>query len=183
MKKRKKLNDYIFTVLLRLPCLMLFLCYILLLFGQYLYLPPFSTEELCCLSICAIVYSFIISCGIDWCRDRQRWYYRALKILAVALALLLAGSTLLIPAAFSGLFGAFQRCDSPDGQHGIVIEEESTFAVEWSTVYIMTSPITMKEICSFDGGFQPDPQTIVWHDTYVELIWQEESQRFYYSQD
>lgn len=168
-------------LLFALPCLMMATCFALLLFGQYLYLHPFSTKELCYLSFCSIVFLFIVCCCVDWCRDPQKWYKRALKIVCTLLVILFVALLLLIPAAFHGLFGSYDRCDSPDGQHRLVFEAQAILAVERGTVYEMTSPVTMKKVASLDGPFHPLYHEIIWHDTYVELVWRGEILRFDYT--
>lgn len=183
MKKPKKFYDYAFAVLIGLAALVICVCAILWLFDQRFYLPPFSSGELCRLACWAIVFWIILWMGVHWCRRSRKWYAVAGKVLVLLLVILFVAYWLLLAAAFGGWMGDYQRYNSPDGQYSIIIEDESVLAVEWTTVYIMTSPVTMKELCGFGEVFVPNPQTVVWHDAYVELFWQKESQRFYYSQD
>ena len=182
MKKWSKLCNYIFMVLIGLAVLVLCTCGLLRLFGQHLYLPPVSSGELCSLSWGAIVVLCILWAGLHWCGQSKRWYTVALKVLFLILVMLVTVWLLLIAWAFGGQSGTFHRYDSQDGAHSIVIERESQFAVEWGTVYVMTSPITMEQIGTFSGPFHPAYCDIIWHDTYVELIRGKESFRFDYAQ-
>lgn len=172
----------VFVVLITLPCLMITLCCILWLFGQHFYFPPFSSEEIVHLSGWTILFLLILWFGVYWCRRSRKWYGVVAKVLVLILVTLFIAWVLLIAAAFGGWMGVYQRFDSPDAQHSIVVEDESVLAVEWTTVYVMTSPITMKKVGSFGGGFYPSSQNILWRETYVELISGRETLLFDYTQ-
>lgn len=182
MKNWSKVFGCIFAVLIGLAALLVCVCAVLWLFGQHLYLPPYSSGELCSLSFGAIVVLCMFWAGLHWCMKSKRWYTVVLKVFVLSAVMLITVWLLLIAWVFGGRSGSFQRCDSPDGQHSIVIESESQFAVEWGTVYVITSPVTMKEIGTFNGPFYPGTQNVIWHDTYVELIRGEETLRFDYTQ-
>lgn len=182
MKKWDCICERICKILMRLAALVICGCGVLWLFGQHLYLPPFSSGELCYLSVCVIAVSGLLWLGVDWLRASEKWYHNLFKGIALFLIVLLVEGILFVFSAFSGFVGDFQRCDSPDGQHSIVIENESQFAVEWATVYMMTSPITMKEVGTYGDILAPKYWNIIWHDNYVELIQGGETLRFDYAQ-
>ena len=177
---KRPFYHYIFLILIGLAGFMICLCFSLWLFEQHLYLPPFSSDRLCSLSFGVIVILCLLWMGVHWCVQSKKWYSVVFKVLALSLVLLITVWLLLFSWAFRGWAGDFQRCDSPAGEHSIVFENESQFAVEWGAVYIMTSPLTMEKVADLERPFYPSFDEINWYDTYAELIMGDETIRIPY---
>lgn len=167
---KKWTYHHMFLLLIGVNLLLIVAAGVLSRLDIVLFLHGFTDRELEFICGCAVCALMLIWFTAWRCRATDRTWKKAVKILALLLALLICGTFALGAYAFSSVPGEFHSFTSPDGQHSIVVERRSYFAVEWGTVYEMTSPITMKKIGQIRGGFFPESMEIIWHETYLELI-------------
>ena len=95
------------------------------------------------------------------------------KILILVLLVLLVCAMLLLSFA-DYVFSADLSCyvfTSADGQHTVIVQEESFLFTSWGTFYELTSPITVEPMGTFElkDAFPQGEYTFQWSETGCEV--------------
>ncbi len=172
---KRRLLNFVFAIPVFSILLLFCFCFVMLLAGQRVYLPPVTSKEIFCYGFCLLVLLGILCAGVAGCLHTKKWYCALGEAILLLVILFAVGIVMLAGVAFGTSSSTYQRFDSPDGACSLVFEREYFFPHhETGTVYIMTSPITMKKVAQLERPFYPPLHQLNWCDGYVEIILQEE---------
>lgn len=149
----------VLTVLLVLTALLFLLLAAMAAGGAYFYCAALSTAEWLAVAAAALWLLGLTLLATKWAKKGGN---KALITVFLAIAVVLSGVLGLSHAAFSDKLGQSKSFVSRDGEHTIVIRTLSSFAVEWSEVYEMTSPLTMRKLGTVNGALGPSDDLFLW---------------------
>lgn len=178
------MNNWIYrTFLLLIGLNLLFLCVLFLVYvsGEVVFIGFASSAELAYLSGCCIAVLLLTYIGVVRCKSFDMMWKRLGCIAFLLIFFFIGGLIAFAQFIFSGISGSYRSYSSPNGQHTIVLQHQSTFAKEWSHVYEMTSPFTMKEIGSNgSSGYSFDHIEIIWFDDHFIVTQFQSSSEYSY---
>lgn len=175
---KRRLWNFAFAIPVFFILLLFFVCFVMLLAGQSVYLPPVTSKEIFCYGFCLLVMLGILFAGVAGILHAKKWYCVLGEAILLLFTLFIVGIVMLAGIAFGTSNSTYQRFDSLDGKYSLVIENEYFFPhFERGTVYMMTSPVTMKKVTQLEKPFYSPLHQLNWCDGYVEIILQEETVR------
>lgn len=143
--------------------------------GVYFYYAGLSTAEWLAVGLAGlwlmglILFAFVRT---------KKGGNKGIIAVSLVLAILLSGVFGLSYAVFPDKLGENQSFASTDGEHTIVIRNLSNFAVEWSEVYEMTSPLTMRKLGTVNGALGPSDDLFLWQQDGFYLTIGQKQQYF-----
>lgn len=165
----------VLIVLLVLTALLLLLLAAMAEGGVYFYYAGLSTAEWLAVGLAGLWLMGLTLLAAKWAKKGGN---KGIIAVSLVLAILLSGVFGLSYAVFSDKLGENQSFASTDGEHTIVIRNLSNFAVEWSEVYEMTSPLTMRKLGTVNGALGPSDDLFLWQQDGFYLTIGQKQQYF-----
>lgn len=103
-------------------------------------------------------------------KSRDRHWKKAVAVLLLMVLWLMSTYFAFAAFVFSSTVLDSAVYTSPDGDHSICITHEAFLAVEWNNVYVITSPVTMRQAGSIGGGTSLSRFEIIWQTDCVQII-------------
>ena len=143
--------------------------------GTYLYFGGFDSSEILRVALGVLLVSLGLTVAF------LLFSFKKIKVVAIVVSIILG-----VAISFFGVFGTllsmafapdydYYTVTSPDGQHEIIVKEESFLFGSWGDFYERTSRFTMQKL----GEYHADDYLVMGHEMY-KFEWQADGFEFEY---